>query len=637
MDISKKCLNYKIIAILSILFSTVAIAIAFQNPAQGYEISIYDSTPFIVWICLFLSITGALFLVLYQVSTNKYVSSNFWTIGIFILLLNRLIILYIPYIRGYFSWREDNISHVGYLIDIIASGHISSGNYYPITHILLAMFYTVTEISQNILVNYSTGVFSIFYVILVYLLATVVLHTKKEQILAVTSVVIVFFSYNVYLMPNGWSQLFLPIVVFLYFKSLEEYNFIQYKLLFVILLIIYPFFHPLSSFYFIFMLTYFGIAFYIMLFFFPEEQNYNNLNTQRKEYKFLGQLIREPYNYLEKKIITISTLMSNNGYRFPFTAILIETIILNIWILSFQAFKFNLREFYNSILTGTSPDIIGGMQNTLSKINLSAVDFLKLLIMQEGTNLIFLGLFVVSLFILIKKRHDLQTSKRLLVLSGIIIFTVSIYAGYMFGVIPGLHAIAAERFKSYTVLFTPISAGFVFAYFLQKKLPVKKVNLFSVVCVFIILIASTLSVYSLYPSPNVIHPNFQITQMDMQGTEWFIHYHNKEVLTTHILSPLYRFTDGVVGPTERNAIFGSIYNHTNVPDHFNYHRMNKLGESYSEDKYMMITMFDTVVYDTVWSRVGRFSSLDFDRLLKDTSVEKLYSNGETEIFFIHTV
>ena len=635
INILNKYWNYKLIAILSLLFSTLAIEIAFQNPVQGYELSIYDSTPFVVWLSLILSIIGALFIVLSQISMNKYMSSNFWIVGIFILLWNRLILLYIPYIRGYFSWRGDNISHLGSLIDIVSSGYIPSRNFYPITHILLAIFDMIMGINQNSTVNYSTGIFSIFYVLSIYLLATAILSTKKEQILAVTSVAVVFFSYNVFLMPNGWSLLYLPLLVFLYFKSLEKHNSFEYKLLFVILIIMYPFFHPLSSLYIIFMLTYFSLAIFLIYLLIDEEYGIR-LISQVKNHVSIGQFVSDFITYLKAGFNTL-VLTRNGKYILPFTVILLEIVILIPWILSFQSFQLNLKMFYNSILTGTSPDVIEGMQNTLDKINVSGINFISLFVKSEGANLIFLGLFAVSLFILGKKRYDLEKNKNLLILSGITVFTGFIYTAYLLRIIPGLQAIAAVRMKAYMMLFTPISAGVVLAYFFRKELIVKKVNLFPMLCMLILFTASMLSIYSLYPSPNVIRPNPLITQMDMEGTDWFLNYYNKEILTTSIMSPIYRFTDGIIGTSNEKNLLGSHYQHTNVPDHFNYTEMSKLGESYLEDRYMMITKFDTIIYNTVWSVVGRFGPQDFDRLLGDTSVEKLYSNGETEIFFIHSI
>jgi hypothetical protein len=120
----------------------------------------------------------------------------------------------------------------------------------------------------------------------------------------------------------------------------------------------------------------------------------------------------------------------------------------------------------------------------------------------------------------------------------------------------------------------------------------------------------------------------------MKGTEWYTNYHNTNILTTNIMTPIYRFTDAIIGAAERREILGSRYRHTTVPDHFNYTVHNKLGESYSDERYMMITMFDTVIYDTVWSEINRFNAEDFQLLLNDSSVNKLYSNSETNIYYV---
>ena len=51
----------------------------------------------------------------------------------------------------------------------------------------------------------------------------------------------------------------------------------------------------------------------------------------------------------------------------------------------------------------------------------------------------------------------------------------------------------------------------------------------------------------------------------------------------------------------------------------------------------MMTMFDKIVYETVWTVVGRFLQNDFKKLEEDISVDRLYSNGDTSIYFIHSL
>ena len=182
------------------MLSLFSILMAYFNPAHGYELSLYNSTPPIVWISLIFSIFGGISIIMYIVHRNQSDYYNYCFLGLLILLFDRIILLYIPYIRGYYSWRGDNISHFGILKEILTFGHIPSDLVYPITHILLSELVYITGLSNEIIANHSTALISVFYVISIYLLATSSLVTKKEQILAVTSIAGVFFSgYDVYL------------------------------------------------------------------------------------------------------------------------------------------------------------------------------------------------------------------------------------------------------------------------------------------------------------------------------------------------------------------------------------------------------------------------------------------------------
>jgi hypothetical protein len=54
------------------------------------------------------------------------------------------------------------------------------------------------------------------------------------------------------------------------------------------------------------------------------------------------------------------------------------------------------------------------------------------------------------------------------------------------------------------------------------------------------------------------------------------------------------------------------------------------------DRYLVLTEYDEIIYQTVWKTVGRFNYNDFVRLKKDESVSLLYSNGECDVYFINS-
>jgi hypothetical protein len=95
--------NLKILAIACFILIFFSSFIAYSHPARGYELSIYESTPTFVWIFLIFSITGGVTIIVHQVYTKAYKSSNFWLFGFLILILSRVSLLYIPFIRGYYT------------------------------------------------------------------------------------------------------------------------------------------------------------------------------------------------------------------------------------------------------------------------------------------------------------------------------------------------------------------------------------------------------------------------------------------------------------------------------------------------------------------------------------------------------
>jgi 3-hydroxymyristoyl/3-hydroxydecanoyl-(acyl carrier protein) dehydratase len=588
----------KILAIACFILILLSSFIAYSHPAKGYELSIYESTPTFVWIFLIFSIAGGVTIIVHQVYTKAYKNSNFWLFGFLILILSRMTLLYIPFIRGYYTWRGDNISHIGFVKDVLLTGHFPTDNFYPVTHILLAECISISGAPIELIVNHSTALFSAFYVVSIYLLATAVLPKKSAQLLSVAAIggVILFNRCDIYLQPNGWSILYLPLVLFFFFKSFKS---LEYKLLLVIMLVLYPFFHPLSSTVLVIILVTIGFARVLLL-------------------------------IIEHKKISLNEIL----HSFPITQVLIVLGILLPWILSFQNFNLNIRNLYTALTTGHSPDVIAQMGSRLDKINLHGLEFIKHVIKVMGSSIIFLSLSVIAAIILLKsnKNHkEIKSNENLAILLGITFVIGIVYAAYLFNIIPGLGNIGSQRLLAYSVLFTPIFVGFSFQHFLSKRRKYITASL----CIVIIMTASIISILSLYPSPYVIRPTPEVTQMDMHGFEWFVEYKSTDIGCTCIMSPPYRFADAILGTREADKRT-DIHHTPAIPDHFGYVNHSTLGESYKKDRYAAITQMDKVIYDTVWEVVGRFHKEDFEKLESDKTVDKLYSNGECVAWYIYT-
>lgn len=584
----------RILLSFSFMFLSISLLLCYYTPIDGYELSLYKSTPWIVWFTILFCDSIGLFTIISQ----KYIlnsEGNFWMIGFLEIIFAKLLLLIIPYIRGYYSWRADNISHLGSVVDILSTGSITTSDFYPITHIYISEITLLTGCHILNTVNYSTIIISIYYIFCMYLLASVTLYSKRTHIMsAVVAGIVSFNSYHRYLMPNGWSILYLPIVFYLYFKVHPKNKLsANYSVLLLISLIFYPFFHPLSSLIIMFLLLIIGIA-----------QTVVQLSS-------ITKLKEEPVTtHLKSHFLNI---------------IIVEFIIFISWLLSFRTFHMNLRRIFRDIASGSSPDVIQGMSNTLNKIDVTGFDFIILLIKMMGDDIIFLLFSICAFIILIKNRALLKRNMNLILILTMMFSIGLFYSLYLFNVVPGLKNIGSSRLLAYLILFAPLSASFVLDYILKRKY-----KIFPNLCIMLILLSSFISVFSLYDSPYIIRPNNMVTKMDVYGTKWVIDSTNESVNSAYIMTPLFRFGDAIIGNHNSRLIF-SKYD-PGIPDHFNYSNNVNLGTSFSENIYFEITQFDRLAYTTVWQTVGRFNDADFMKLETDTSVYKLYNNGESQIF-----
>lgn len=585
----------KLLATFSFIFLVLCNIIAYWSPSEGYELSIYKSTPILYWFFLMLSITGGALLIIFHIYNKKSQDDSFYLLGFLILTVSRISLLVLPYIRGYYGWRGDSISHLGYVSDVFFTGFISSENPYPITHVLISIVSLLSDISIQNVANFSSSLISVFYVVSLYLLSYEIFDRGEQKLLVFSLIGCVLFNdYDIFLRPNAWSFLVFPLVLYFYFK-----NGYEFKILLVLFLILYPFFHPLSALMVIISFTVIGIS--------------------------------------QVMILNLSSFRSSFKSYFPFTLIAIITCVLCMWVLSFKIFYLNISSLFESIITGHGSIGIEGMSSRLDTINLHGIDLLKLVFKMEGDDIIFIMFSFVAILFTFKELflHKYINSKytiNLFSLEVLFLVTGFFYLSYLFGIIPGLNNIGGERFKRFLVLFTPILSAFSI-FEISKKLKSKKFA--ACFIIFIIILSSSISIFSLYRSPYILQPANSITTMDMKGMEWYINYKNSSVGSVEIMSPPERFSDVLYGYSKSQTRYDLTHSQK-IPDHFNYTFYDYVGCSYSVDKYLAITQFDRIIYTTVWKVVGRYSDVDFSRIENDLTVYKLYTNKETTVYYINS-
>lgn len=596
-DEIQNMMKLKLLAIFCFISLTISFILAYLDYTTGYEASFYYSTNPLVWIVLFLCMSISLSVIFHQIYTDQYEKSYLLTIFLIQLILCKSFFLYLPYIRGYlYLWAGDSLSHVGYVIDILTTGHITSTNYYPVTHLLIASVSLLSGLSVESVSRYSTPFLSIIYISFIYFFAKSVLLDKESQLISLIISCTMFSTYQFSISPNGWSIFYAPLLLsFLLFKNFKT---LEYQILLVISFILMVFFHILSALILIFLML--EIIFLDVIF----NKTYSSLNTS-----YFKRFIKHPFLNLS----------------------ILECVMFSMWILSFKKFNLNLKNIYDALILGAkSTGLIVDISSKLDKIQLNGIDIVFLAIKMYGDTFIYIILAIIALWILFKNKNKFNSN-----LFIVLLFFFSCLVGYLiylFNIIPGFRYFAAHRFLMYIVICIPIFTAYIFKY-----LKLTKNNFYFTICLFLIMIASIISILAVHQSPWITQPNPQITHMQISGMEWYFSYYNSSLGTVYIKILPWRYADqlfGIDGRINRNiGMYNPLDNY--LPDHFNYSINETLGNSYDTDKYALISKYDESTYTGVWNTTGRFSIQDFKNLENDRTVCKIYSNYEFDVWYVN--
>jgi len=592
----------RILLIICFIFITLSLVLIKNSPATGYELSIYASTPHIVWIFLIGSISIGIFIIVYQAFTER--ENNYWSIAFFILLLNESIFLSLPALKGYFLYGgSDPLLHLGYAKDIISTGYTGDSDFYPIIHILVFQISGISDIPPEALMRYLPALFNIlFMMVFIYILAKITLSKKSKIMLSsAASITLYFNSLHATVYPHVFSIFLFPCIFYLYFKAIDN-NLLSFRLLFIIFLILLPFTHPASS--------------LILIFLF-----------------IAMELARHTYN---KKFSIKTRSISLNPSMISF-------ITFFTWFSSFTMFGNTVRSLIDSIHEPfKNPQIL-----TTTEVlgPLGWYDLIELFMKMYGDSIIYIILSLISALIIgrkifrnkVKQHHE---TRRLYVL--LTFFFISIPVALLFFTGTRQQTVGRLLNLNYMMVVTPILVGITLNELLKKSRIYT-----SIVCIILIL-ASTIGLFGVYASPWINQPNWQITNMDMQGTKWFLS-HKNTALGISGMGYEAAVPAAILGysKTESKEYRPVVYDPAEeggIPDHFNYTYHKKLGESFKHDRYIIITKrFLLANANPILAKKGlyipmyfrkEFNKKDFIKLEKDSSVSRLYSNGEFDVLYL---
>ncbi|MBM4444736.1 MAG: hypothetical protein FJ020_05445 [Chloroflexi bacterium] len=653
----------KLAALLCIAAVAFAMLTARQSPSTGYELSLYSSTPVSVWLLLFAGLAGGIGIVVHELATGRYQESRTYLIGFAVVLLSATAFLSVPFIRGYATWRADQMGHLGFVQDISLTGHVGSYNPYPIVHVLFYQIASITGISSVTVVNLNTVLIFPVFVLVMYLLASVILPTRRQQLLAAVIAAGAMTGISrYYLVPNTWSLLLLPLLLYCYFRK----GLLPFKLLLMMLLAVYPLLHPLSS------LMIIGTLAAIEL--------------PKPLYRFLLQRLGMP----------VPDWIASRPVLWPLA---LEIAVFLPWVFTREAFSTNRLQLWDQLTGGYGAGEISRIGGALSKVDVHGLDLIILMAKMYGELLIFGALAVIGILVLVRQLRSGEGDDgryQLLAIGGLFLVGCIGYAAFLLG-IPGLEAVGGDRILMYTEMAALPAAAFALgcgmgaglSFVVSRRRSSAAVNscpecqypmtdiisqqigpgvmqvcpacstpyathsgsprlddsgggeslrmnfktLSGAAVLGLMLLVLTLTFLGHYQSPWIMRPNDQTTETSMTGMAWFLDEKVPAIETVYIASTPKRFAEATIGATATHFRTDVTYD-TQFPDHFGYQRYSTVGEEIPGGMYATIHEYDRVVYQTVWRSVGRFNDTDFQRLEDDPSTSRIYSNGGMDCLYL---
>lgn len=591
----------KIIAIIAFSFIILALTIiAGIPPASGYEISIYDAYPLYFWFVIIASIACGICILVRQAFAEQ--KSNWWAMGLFIIIFTNLIIILLPVFRGYFiSSGGDEISHLGMIKDIALTGRAGGENVYPISHILGISLSYISGLDSRLIIKIVPTIFYLIYIGGLYSLAKV-MGEKFGQVLLVMAFgsVLLFTYFNIFFLPTQFFLYLIPLTLSLLCKKNISAHRIDYKIIFLIMLLPMPFLHPLGSFFLI--LTFLLFELSILMHHF---------------------LIRRGY---------VQSAAISHPSKTDLMPALILSIIFFMWFSTFALFRTTVSRAYEWFVYGHGTPPVETMAEQLQMAGFTVLDFIDLLLKNYGHGLIFVLLSFIAIFIILRKLR-LRNSPRMeeIFLSLFFLIFSIFYIQSLLGdfICTG----RSLRVYCWPLMASTILNGIVFHEWISK-LRGKGFKICISLLTIIIIIAAIIGVFSVYCSPHIKVGNLQVTEMDFGGIGWFFEHKNSDG-TFYFDQLPYRAPHAIFGCDASKPKTVGYF--SQVPPYLGYEDNKTLSHSFNYDAYIVISERVKAIKTKLWPDVGRYTLSDLNKLNSDPAVSKIYFNGELEIWKVSTI
>jgi hypothetical protein len=584
----------KTLAIVALVAVGAAALVAWNSPATGYESSIYRSTPVLVWIGIGTAFACGTAIAVFTAYGGESVSSR-WILGLICIFLATALVLSLHVVRGYAFWQAngDPASHVGVIRALVEAGTLEGTNKYPVLHVLAAQVHFVTGLEIEYIGKVLPLVFALVGKVFVYLWAVALFRSGRAVVMMTLAGSMLVGGWYLNLTPNHMGNLLFP--MFLYAASStvgpeRRTGLFPLLLLFIVLL---PVLHPVPAFAFLFVMA--------------------TLWLPRWGLQMVGWIRQLPRPW---PLVNWSI-----------------TSLLAVWTVAWISNFRDWEGLWRSLLEASGGAIARNldMARLASGLGYNVTAYF----LRNYFDLLFFGLaalFAVPL--VLRAVRSSANEDRLLGMYGPLATVSFLFLLTYFVDFSGL-----ARTTTYLVLFAVPFSGFLLATVFPVRVTSRR---WIAAAAAVTLVGfSFMGVMRVYPSQYIQEYNPHLTYSESDGMDWFFQRARNGVLSGLTVAPG-RMTAYLYSTTyERDVRYYpvSLTGDAMVPHHFGYDQFSRVGCSYAEGAYLVLTAVDRSLYTEVWPELAhiRFTVSDFASLEGDHSLDKLYVNGGLDVWCVRPV
>jgi hypothetical protein len=539
-----------------------------------------------------------------------------------------VVLLLIPYFRGYTLYGAgDVLTNLGFVKDLLQSGHISTLDVYPAVHVLEAALTYTTSVSPIRWTFFWPPLFFLILLLGTFLLARQLGSTNTALLTCALLMIPVLGSEATResILPSFDAFCLTPLALYLLFRTPRS---LPYTLAFVLVLGAVTLFHIEAS---------------LFLWFF-----------------FIATLLVSTYASRHAEAVRVQEMAfsaSDSARRRYLTAITLVGVFSIAFFSSLVAFGSTVRTVYGSITSS----LFEGPIATLGppRVTTGIIPITSLLVGLYGGEFVYIGLatgLTVATAAKVVTRREGVSAGALLLSS---LWFVSLVIGFIFLLYGLIIGYTITRFVKYPFLTSALLLGAYFAAPPTHALPkgvsaveggsgrhlqkgdfapkAKMTSAKKLAAAILVVGAAIICVFNTYPSVSFHEFSHQVTNADFAAMVFFFQHRDDHYPISEVLPLGYqtRFAQAFYGveavvPGLRNGYEQDVL----PPSHFGYNRSQFLGASYSGNTYLLEPALSRVYYPDLYpgvQQVWRYTAADFRMLDRDPTVNQIYDNGGMQI------